>query len=90
MQTLINLLITAASVVVITYILPGVSVDNFMTAFIVAIVLGLLRIFVKPILVIFTLPATILSLGLFLFVINACIILIANEFVYGFNVDNFF
>lgn len=77
------------AVLILAYILPGVYVTSFMSAIIVAIVLGFLRIFVKPLLVIFTLPATILSLGLFLLVINACIILMADYFVSGFAVKHF-
>ena len=72
-----------------SYILPGIHVASFTTAIIVAAVLGLLRVTVKPLLILFTLPATILSLGLFLFVINAAIILLADYFVSGFAVDGF-
>lgn len=73
----------------IAYILPGVEVVNYGTAIIVALVLGLLRFIVKPILVFLTLPITVVTLGLFLLVINACIILMADYFVSGFSVANF-
>lgn len=89
MKMLLKLLVTAMSVVILAYILPGVTVTGFFTAIIVAIVLGFLRLFVKPLLVLFTLPATILTLGLFLFVINAIIILLADALVSGFGVRNF-
>lgn len=89
MKTLINLLFTTILVVVLAHFMPGVHVDSFMTAVIVAAVLGLLNIFIKPILVIFTLPVTILTLGLFLLVINAVIILLCDELVTGFAVDGF-
>jgi putative membrane protein len=69
--------------------MTSVSVTNFSTALIVAIVLGLLNIFIKPILVLLTLPATILTLGLFLFVINALIIVICSRLVDGFRVNSF-
>jgi putative membrane protein len=69
--------------------MPGVHVASFTTALIVAIVLGLLNIFIKPILVILTLPVTILTLGLFLLVINALIILLCTNIVGGFHVDSF-
>jgi|SRR5690606_7444265 len=89
MNWLIKLLITTVLVVVIAHFLPGISVDNFTTALIVAVVLGLLNVFVKPILVFLTIPATIITLGLFLLVINAVIILLGGYFVDGFNVSGF-
>ncbi len=89
MNTLIKILLTAVAVLILAYILPGIHVASFTTAIIVAAVLGLLRVTVKPLLILFTLPATILSLGLFLFVINAAIILLADYFVSGFSVDGF-
>lgn len=89
MKLLMKILVTAMAVLILAYILPGVYVTTYISAIIVAIVLGLLRLFVKPLLVIFTLPATILTLGLFLLVINACIILMADYFVDGFAVKNF-
>ena len=78
MKLLIRILITSGLVLLISDFMTSVHVLNFKTALIVAVVLGLLNIFIKPILVIFTLPATILTLGLFLFVINAFIILMCN------------
>jgi len=91
MNLLIKLLLTAVAVVILAYFLPGVTLEGktFMTALQVAAVLALLNVFVKPILVLFTLPATILTLGLFLFVINACIILLADKFLDGFIVSSF-
>jgi len=68
----------------------GVHVANFTTALFVAIVLGLLNIFIKPVLVILTLPMTVLTLGLFLLIINALIILFCDAIVGGFSVDSFF
>lgn len=89
MRLLIQILITAILVLVLAEILPGISVDAFTTSLIVAAVLALLNIIVKPILVFLTLPATILTLGLFLLVINAFIILIADYLIPGFGVANF-
>lgn len=89
MNLLLKLLVTAASVIILAFILPGVYVSGLFAAIKVAIVLGLLRLFVKPLLVLFTLPATILTLGLFLFIINAFIISMADFFVSGFEVRNF-
>ncbi|WP_250435119.1 phage holin family protein [Hanstruepera flava] len=89
MRIILKVLLTAVAVVLLSKFLSGVSVDSYTTAVIVAAVLGLLNIFVKPLLVLFTLPATILTLGLFLFVINACIILLADNLVGGFTVSSF-
>ena len=89
MRILVRILITSVLVMLIAHFMKDVKVANFESALIVAIVLGLLNIFVKPILILFTLPATIFSLGLFLFVINAIIILLCSNIVVGFNVDSF-
>ena len=89
MKLLLRILITSILVMVISYLMKGVVVDEFSTALIVAIVLGLLNFFVKPVLVLFTLPVTILTLGLFLLVINAIIILMCDHFVDGFDVNGF-
>lgn len=89
MQFLIKVLITAVNAFLLAYVLPGVEIKDFFTAIIVALVLSVLDAIVKPILILFTLPATIFTLGLFLFVINACIILLDAYFVGGFKVDGF-
>jgi putative membrane protein len=70
-------------------VLSGVHLQSFVTALVLAIVLGLLNLIVKPILIILTLPITLFTFGLFLFVINALIILLAAKFVNGFRVDGF-
>ncbi|BAO75079.1 phage holin family protein [Winogradskyella sp. PG-2] len=87
MNKLIKLLLNAVAVFVLAEVLNGVYVDNYITSLIVAAVLSVLNILVKPILVILTLPVTILTLGLFLFVINALIILLADKLIDGFSVD---
>lgn len=87
MELLINLLISALGVFITAQLLPGVSVSSFGTAVLVAIVLGLLNAVIKPLLLILTLPLTIITLGLFTFIINAVLILIASSFVQGFHVD---
>ncbi|MFC7358002.1 phage holin family protein [Jejudonia soesokkakensis] len=89
MKLLLKLVLTAVAVLILAYVLPGVSVSGFIAALIVAVVLAVLRLIVKPILVVLTLPVTIITLGLFLLVINAVIILIADEFIGGFSVSNF-
>lgn len=89
MKLIIQLLLTAAIVVGLSYILPGIGVDKLSTALIVAIVMALLNLIAKPILVFLTLPATIITFGLFLLVINAVIVLLAEYLVPGFTVTNF-
>lgn len=90
MKLLIRILLTSLLVMVITHFFPTIAyVDGFTTSLIVAVVLGLLNLFVKPILVLFTLPVTIFTLGLFLLVINAVIILLCTKLVDGFKVDGF-
>jgi putative membrane protein len=88
MKVLLRLLLTAVAVVVLAKILPGVAVDGYVSAIIVAVVLALLRLTVRPILIILTLPVTIVTLGLFLLIINAIIILMADYFIDGFAVRN--
>lgn len=89
MNYILKILLTAVAVLVIAYLLPGVDVDDYGTAIWVAFVVGILFSILKPILVILTLPATILTLGLFLFVINAALILLANHWIDGFTVSGF-
>ncbi len=90
MKIIYRILITAVLVIIISHFMTGVSLKNGIeTSIIVAVVLGLLNAIVKPILVFFTFPITIVSLGLFLFVINAIIILLCSHFVKGFKVDGF-
>jgi putative membrane protein len=89
MNFLIRILISALVAFGLSYVLSGIHFDGFMTAIIVALVLAVLNALVKPILVILTLPITIVTLGLFLFVINAGIILLCSKLVKGFTVDGF-
>ena len=89
MNIILRILLTAILVFVISRMMPGVTVDSYMTSIIVAIVLGLLNLFVKPVLVIFTLPVTLLTFGIFLLVINALVILLCDELVAGFTVRSF-
>ena len=89
MNLIIRLLINALAVFILSYVLNGVVVDGYTGAIIVAIVLSILNLLVKPVLVILTLPVTILTLGLFLIVINALIILLADKLIDGFGVSSF-
>jgi putative membrane protein len=87
MKYILRLLLSAIAVVVLSKVLPNVSVDTYTTALIVAVSLSLLNFIVRPILVILTLPVTIITFGLFLLVINAIIIKLADHFIDGFSVD---
>lgn len=87
MKLILRILLSALAVVILSKVLPHVSVDSYFTAIVVAIVLSLLNFLVKPLLVILTLPVTILTLGLFLLIINAIIILLADKLINGFVVD---
>ena len=89
MNFLIRLLVVAAISFGLAHLLGGVHVTDFWTAIVFAFVLALLNMFIKPLLILFTLPATFLSLGLFLFVINALVVLLASKFVDGFTIDSF-
>ena len=89
MNLIFRILLTAIAVLVLANFLPGVNVANFTTAILVAAVLGLLNAIVKPVLILLTLPITIVTFGLFLLVINASIILLADNFINGFNVSSF-
>ena len=89
MKFLLKILITTVNAFILAHLLPGIKLTDIFTALVVAIILAVLDATVKPILIILTFPVTILTLGLFLFVINACIILTAGYFVDGFKIDGF-
>ena len=89
MSLFVRLILTSVAVLITAYLLPGVYVDGFFTAFVFAIVLGLLNILVKPLFILLTIPLTVLTLGLFLLVVNALIILMADGLINGFEVDGF-
>ena len=90
MSILINWILSGLVVFAAAYVLPGVHVTNLTAALITAIVIGIFNAILKPILIILTLPITILTLGLFTFVINALLIMLADQIGSGFSVDGFF
>ena len=90
MGFIIKVLITAVAVYLAAYLLPGVTITDAKTTIIVALVLALLNTFIKPILVILTIPITLITLGLFLLVINALMVKWAASLVSGFTVDGWF
>lgn len=87
MQIIITLILNAVALLATAYIVPGFEVDNFTTAVLAAIVLGVVNTFVKPILSFISIPFTIITLGLFVFVINAVILFIVAAFVKGLTID---
>lgn len=89
MSIIINLLISGLAVFVSAYILPGVSVTGFGAALVAAVVLGIVNAFIKPVISIFALPITVLTLGLFSIVINGLLVLLVSAIVPGFDVDGF-
>lgn len=89
MKFLIDWIISAVVIFVLAYVLPGVTVTGYMAALGSAIIIGLANATVKPLLIILTLPITIITLGFFLLVINALVVLLAAWLVPGFDVDGF-
>ncbi|MBB6082104.1 putative membrane protein [Castellaniella defragrans] len=82
-------ILNAVALLVVAYILPGITVASFGSALIAALVLGLLNAVVKPLLILLTLPLTIVTLGLFLLVLNALVFWFAGSILKGFQVDGF-
>jgi putative membrane protein len=82
-------ILNAAALLLVAYLYPGVRVESFLSAALAALVLGLVNAFVRPLLVILTLPVTLITLGLFLFVINALLFWFVAEIVHGFSVSGF-
>ena len=89
MTLILRLLFNALGLMLIAEYIPGITVDGLYTAIIAAIILGILNIVIKPILLILTIPITIITLGLFTFVINAGLFLFAASFIEDFEVDGF-
>ncbi len=89
MKILINWLISGIAVVVSSYLLPGVHVADFFVALVVALVLGIINAILRPVLIILTLPINLITFGLFIFVINALLVMLTTALVPGFTVDNF-
>lgn len=88
MKIFIHWLVAAIAIIISAYILPGVSVAGFTVALVVAVVLGIINAFLRPLFVLLTLPITVLTLGLFVFVINGLLVMLAANIVPGFTVDS--
>lgn len=89
MKLLLKWLIMAVSIVIAAYFIPGVRVGSFLSAVWVALFLGVVNVLVRPVLIFITLPINVLTLGLFTFVINAALILLASSVIKGFEVSGF-
>lgn len=89
MRILLKWIIMAAAVIIAAYFIPGVRVASFWSALWVALFLGIVNLVLRPFLILITLPINILTLGLFTFVINAALILLASHVIRGFEVAGF-
>ncbi|MCC2595758.1 phage holin family protein [Pusillimonas sp. MFBS29] len=89
MELLLVWILNAVALLIVAYILPGITVASFGSALIAALVLGLLNTLVKPVLILLTLPITIITLGLFLLVLNALVFWFAGSVLKGFQVNGF-
>ena len=89
MRLLITWLINALALLALPYLFTSIHVDTFVSALIAALVLGLINTLIRPLLVLLTLPVTLLTLGLFIFVINGLLFWFVGSFIKGFSVDGF-
>ncbi len=89
LNKIIKFIVNGFAIYATAYLLSGVTVSSFKVALIVALILAALNILVKPILLLLSLPVTILTLGLFTFIIDALMVILATNIVPGFNVDSF-
>lgn len=89
MRILVRWLLLAAALLLVAYLYPGVAVKSFGSAMVAAFVIGLFNTLLRPLLVLLTLPVTLLTLGLFLFVINALMFWFAAQILNGFAVASF-
>lgn len=87
LKLLLVWLINAVALVAVAYLLPGIAVSNFVTALVAALVLGLVNAVIRPILIVLTLPVTLITLGLFIFVINGLMFWLVGSFISGFVVS---
>lgn len=89
MILILKWLLMAASIMISAYLIPGVTINSFFSALFVALFLGIVNILIRPVLILITLPINILTLGLFTFVINAVLVLLASSVIKGFEVSGF-
>lgn len=84
-----RLLINTVSIFVVSYVLPGIQVDTFLTALVVAVVLAVLNVTLKPLLILLTIPLTVITFGLFLLVVNVLVLYAADALIDGFHIAGF-
>ena len=89
LRLLVLWLINSLALLTVAYVLPGIDVADFTTAMIAAVVLGLVNAFIRPLLILLTLPVTLLTLGLFIFVINGLLFWMVGSWLDGFTVAGF-
>ena len=89
MNWLVKVILSAVAVLVSAYLIPGINVDTFFTAVVVALVLSIINLVFRPLFTLLTLPITFITFGLFLLAINAFMIILASSFVDGFEVSGF-
>lgn len=89
MKLLINWIIAAVAIIIAAYILPGVTVSGFVPALVLAVVLGAINAFIRPILIILTFPISVLTLGLFAVILNTLLIMLAAAIVPGVQIASF-
>lgn len=89
MKLVLVWLLNAVALLLVPYIVPGVHIETFFSALIAVVILGLVNAVIRPIFILLTLPVTLLTLGLFLFVINALLFWFAGDILRGFRVDGF-
>jgi putative membrane protein len=89
LRILLVWLISAVALLAVAYLMPSIRVDSFTTALIAAVVLGLVNAVIRPILILLTLPATIITLGLFIFLINGLLFWMVGTYLRGFEVAGF-
>jgi len=86
---LVNLLINTISIFAVSYILAGIQIDSFITALIVAVVMAVLNVTLKPLLILITIPLTVITFGLFLLVVNVLVLYAADFLIDGFHIAGF-
>lgn len=89
MKLVSNLLINTLALLIVSYILPGFKVDSLSAAIVASVIIGLVNTFVKPIFVLITLPLTIVTLGLFTFILNVLMLMLVSSLAPGFHIDGF-
>ena len=89
LKLLIKWIILTASILVVSYLLDGIKVDNFLTALFAAALLGILNSVVRPLLILLTLPINLITFGIFIFIINAALLMLVSHVITGFHVAGF-